>query len=334
MHGRAIGLAALIGLGAAGCTTLDPSESGHLVPRTVAEDPTLPAIEMNGSRFHLETFGNPSGPVIVFLHGGPGADYRGMLALGQRWGGFSLADEYYLVFWDQRGAGLSMRHGKEVLTLAQYDADLDSLVNRFSPGRPVILIGQSWGGMYATAYINRHPARVAAAVLIEPGPLTGATYERIEKDLFDLSLGSEWLNDLAWNSQFFTPEDHARMDYQLLLGMKNSQPRFHQRMEAPEPIWRIGAAAGRYLKEDGRNAEGIQVYDFTADLSRYTTPVLFIAGGLSEVLGEPLQREQVKLYPSASLVVIDQAGHDVHWSHAAQVLPHIRAYLDARKGAL
>lgn len=321
---------AVMALGA--CDAMDPGKSGYLVPRTVAEDASLPAIEMNGSRFHLETSGDPAKPVIVFLHGGPGGDYRSLLRMAEPHGGYRLTDEYFLVFWDQRGAGLSMRHEKDVLTLDVYTNDLNTLVDRYSPGRPVFLIGTSWGGMYATQYINEHPDRVAGAVLIEPGPLTGATYERIKGDLFDIDLGAEWLNDWAWSSQFLSPDDHARMDYERMLGLKDAQPRFHVSVDNPEPAWRMGAAASRYIQEDGQDANGKAVYDFTTNLSRYTTPVLFIAGSLSEVLGEPLQRDQVRKYPSASLRVVNGAGHDVNWTHTGEVLTAVRAYLTARRG--
>jgi len=323
---------ALTGLGATACDTMAPGDPGNLVPPTVAEDASLPAIEMNGSRFHLETFGNPANPVIVFLHGGPGGDYRSMLRMAERHDGYSLADEYFLVYWDQRGAGLSMRHDKDELTLDVYSRDLDTLVDRYSPGRPVFLIGISWGGMFATQYINQHPQRVAGAVLIEPGPLDGATMERLKGDMYDLDLGSEWLNDWAWNSQFLSPDDHARMDYERMLGLRDGQPRFHQSTVDPEPGWRLGAAANRYLMEDGQDGNGVFNYDFTTNLSAYVTPVLFIAGSLSEVLGESLQREQVLRYPSASLQVVDGAGHDVAWVKTAEVLTYIRAYLDARRG--
>ena len=133
---------------------MDPREPGYLVPPTVAEDASLPAIEMNASRFHLETFGNPTDPVIVFLHGGPGGDYRSLLRMGQRFGGYSLADDYYLVYWDQRGTGVSKRHDRDVLTLDIYTEDLNALVDRYAAGRQVYLIGHSWGGMYASQYIN------------------------------------------------------------------------------------------------------------------------------------------------------------------------------------
>lgn len=321
-------------LAAGACTTLDPGEPGNLVPPTVAEDPGLPAIEMNGSGFHLETFGHPASPVIVFLHGGPGGDYRSLLALGARVNGYSLADDYFLVYWDQRGAGLSRRHDRRTLTLDAYDADLDSLVNRYSPGRPVYLIGASWGGMYATEYINRHPDRVAGAVLIEPGPLDGATYEQVKDDMFDLDLTAEWLNDVAWSNQFLSPDDHIRLDYQRLLGLRESQPRFHQRKKNPEPMWRMGAAVNRYLQEDGQNGQGVADYDFTTDLDRFTTPVLFIAGSKSEVLGEDFQRKQMAHYPAASLEVVAGAGHDVNWTHPSEVLALVRDYLESVKGGV
>jgi len=324
---------ALVGFGVGACHTLDPGEPGNLVPRTVAEDASLPAIEMNGSRFHLQTFGDPTNPVIVFLHGGPGGDYRSLLRMGEEWDGRSLADEYFLVYWDQRGTGLSMRHDRDVLTVDVYINDLNTLIERYSPGRPVFLIGHSWGGRDATKYINEHPHHVAGAVLIEPGPLDGATFERIEGDLFDLDLGAEWLNDWAWNSQFLSPDDHARLDYERLLGLRDGQPRFHLRLDVdPEPSWRLGAVANRSIVEDGQDDHGVYVYDFTTNLSRYTTPVLFIAGSLNEVIGAAFQQEQLQQYPSASLRVVEGAGHDLNWTHTQEVLVHVREYLEARRG--
>ena len=73
------------------------------VAATVVDDASLPQIEINGVRLHAETYGDPSNPVIIVLHGGPGGDYRSQL------GARSLADTNFVVFYDQRGAGLSER---------------------------------------------------------------------------------------------------------------------------------------------------------------------------------------------------------------------------------
>ena len=322
-------LAALL---AAACDTLAPEEPGNLVQRTVAEDASLPAIDMNGSRFHLETFGDPQDPVVIMLHGGPGGNYRSMLSLAARHDGYSLADDHFLVYWDQRGAGLSMRHDEEVLTQATYLHDLHTLVERYSPDRPVYLVGVSWGGMYATYFINEYPHLVAGAVLIEPGPLDAATMERIEDDMFDLDYRAEWLNDYAWSSQFLSPDDHARLDYQMMVGARDAQPKFHTSRANPEPGWRAGAAANRYIAEDGQDGDGNWTFDFTTNLDAFTTPVLFIAGAWSEVLGESLQQEQVQHFPAASLVVLEGAGHDVAWILSAETAALIRDYLEQREG--
>jgi proline iminopeptidase len=329
---RWLPLAALAGLAAAACEPMSPNEPGALVPRTVVEDPTLPSVELNGTRLHVQTFGDPADPVIVFLHGGPGGDYRSALRLAERFDGRSLVDDHFLVFWDQRGSGLSARVGRGTLNIDQYIADLDAIVARYSPGRPAFLIGESWGGMFAAAYINEHPQKVAGAVLIEPGPMDGATMERLKDDITSFRLGSELLNDVAWSGQFLSGDDHARMDYERLLGMRDDQPKYHESKTNPSPSWRMGAAASRYIMESGQDGSGTFDYDFTTDLAAYTTPVLFIAGGLSEVLGPSLQEQQRLHFPHATLATVPGVGHDAAWVKTADVLAHINDYLAARRG--
>lgn len=319
----------------AGCSgLLDPEAPGNLVPGTVDDDPTLPAVELAGTRLHLQTFGDPAQPVIVFLHGGPGGDYRSLLTLKESYEGSSLADDHFLVYWDQRGTGLSRRHDKETLTLEQYLVDLLAVVDRYSPDAPVLLIGESWGGMFATAFIDRHPDRVRGAVLLEPGPLSHVYFDLVKDDLYDLDVGSEWLNDWVWSQEILAPDDHARMDYQRCLGIRDAQPRFHIQQDPASPFWRLGAAANRYITEDGMDDDGNAVYDFTAHLAAFETEVLFVASGLNEIIGRDFQAKQMSAYPSARLEVVEGAGHDFAWLKPAETLALIRDYiarLDAAK---
>jgi len=312
-----------------GCSgLLDPEDPGNLVPGTVDDDPTLPAIEIAGTRLHLQTIGDPSDPVIVFLHGGPGGDYRSMLVLAESYDGFSLADEHLLVFWDQRGSGLSRRHDKESLTIGRFVADLAALVDRFSPDAPVLLIGDSWGGMFATEFINQHPDRVRGATLMEPGPLSHEFFDLIKDDLIDMDMGAEWLNDWTWSQEILSPDEHARMDYQRCLGLQDSQPRFHIQKDPAAPIWRLGALANRCIEDEGMDNDGNAIFDFTANLAAFDTEVLFLASGLNEIIGRDFQARQRAVYPSATLEIVEGCGHDFHWVKPAETVSRIRNYID------
>ncbi len=317
------------------CDTVDPSEPGNLVPKTVAEgnnEHSGHMADINGSKLHIETFGNPNNPLIVFLHGGPGFDFRRLLRLKESYSNYSLADEYYLVFWDQRGSGLSERHEKEVLTKDVFAEDLRQIIDEYSTNGKANLIGHSWGGMFASMFINKYPEKVNGAVLIEPGPLTGSLFEEIKGELIDMNLFSEWLNDYAWNSQFLSSDDHARMDYQMTLVYKESQPKYHQALEIdPAPFWRLGVATSKYIQEDGMDSNGKMTFDYTSNLENYPTKVLFIASDKNEVIGKEFQRRQISFFENTELSVITNVGHDLDWLKPAEIVELTHNYLNEIK---
>jgi proline iminopeptidase len=51
------------------------------VAETVAQDPSIPHVTIDGVTYHAQTFGDPSNPVVITIHGGPGSDYRSILSL-------------------------------------------------------------------------------------------------------------------------------------------------------------------------------------------------------------------------------------------------------------
>jgi proline iminopeptidase len=146
------------------------------VPRTVQFDDSLPYTEINGYKYHTEIYGRPESTPVIMVHGGPGQGYDYMYPLKD------LSKDYRVIFYDQRGAGLSPRVDKKYLTLEQSQGDLDSIVDHFSNGGKVKLIGHSWGGMLVVSYLAIHPEKVSQAVVVEPGPLTpDAAREWVEK---------------------------------------------------------------------------------------------------------------------------------------------------------
>ncbi len=136
------------------------------VPRTVQFDASLPYTEINGYKFHTEIFGNPDAPTVIVVHGGPGGDFEYLKPLQ------ALAKDYRVIFYDQRGTGLSPRVDKNLLTMEQNLDDLKSVVDHFSNGKKVKLIGHSWGAMLVVGYLSKHPELVSQSVIVEPGILT------------------------------------------------------------------------------------------------------------------------------------------------------------------
>ncbi|MBN2519520.1 MAG: alpha/beta hydrolase [Bacteroidales bacterium] len=101
---------------------------------------------------------NKSNLFIILLHGGPGGDchtYNG----GISYFSDQLEEDLVMVYYDQRGSGISMgKYSSQDLTLDQYMKDLDLLVNLvfefYGPDISLFLMGHSWGGTLGTAYLT------------------------------------------------------------------------------------------------------------------------------------------------------------------------------------
>lgn len=135
------------------------------IPKTIEHDESLSFTKINGYKFHTKIVGQEHNKTVIVIHGGPGGDFRYLESLSE------LSKEYRVVFYDQRGSGLSPRVSSESLTLAQNLEDLHGFVEKFSKEEPAILIGHSWGAILATGYINKYPEHISHVVAVEPGML-------------------------------------------------------------------------------------------------------------------------------------------------------------------
>lgn len=301
----------------------DYSESGNLVPKTVDEDRTLPSVNVNGTLLHAETFGSNNNPMVVFLHGGPGADYRnGLNAKG-------LANEgYYVVFYDQRGTGLSQRHNKETFSIQTYLDDLSGIIEHYrsSSDQKVFLFGHSWGAMLTAAYINAYPQRIAGAILAEPGGLSKSLLDEYGETSRKLELFAEATNNVLYAEQFLSRNEHEVLDYKLGLQSPFSYVEGNNEgIEGPSPFWRNGAVSLNAMVDISEN-EG---FDFTTNLSAYSTKVLFIYGENNRSYGASFARKEASFFPEYEIAEIKDTGHEMiyfKWSH---VLPVVLPYLNS-----
>ncbi len=307
------------------CDILDPNKPGLLVPLTVDEDPSLPSIFVNGTQLHAETFGNPNDPMIVVLHGGPGGDYRALLNCSNL-----IADGFFLVFYDQRGSGLSKRHNKEVYTSVQlFIDDLDAVIKYYrKSGQEVILMGHSWGAMLATAYVNQHPDKISGVVLMEPGGFTWSDAKAYMNRFITLSVFNETINDVVYLDQFLTGSDHIKLDYKAALrNALTFAPGNKLGIAGPTPYWRAGAVCN---SASARIAED-HPFDFTTNLHQFTTKVLFAYSELNEAYGKAHAEKVSSAYPNVQLVRVNGTGHEIPYFGWDNLYPIAKTYLNSIK---
>lgn len=304
-------------------------------PRTTEYDETLPALSVNGIRLHLEVHGRPEAPTVIVIHGGPGLDYRYLLPLR------ALADEYQVVFYDQRGSGLSPRVPEAEISLQRFVDDLDAIGRSFSKAAPIRLIGHSWGAMLAAAYLHQHAERVSHAVLAEPGFLTPELGTRFLAELerrtvFSGAALAATLRAATGALRLHASDDDARLDF-----FFTEMSRF----QGPAPLsgyfcdrelsrgrtesWRIGARAMTTLLEAATDEEDRVILDLSAGPRAFPREVLLITGSCNEIIGPDVQRQHQRLFRNARLEVIEGAGHTMFGERPHESLRLIRDYFSA-----
>jgi proline iminopeptidase len=186
---------------------IDPVASGRL-----AVDPR--------HSMYWEECGRRDGPVIVFLHGGPGG---GCLPHHRR---FFDPAHWRIVLYDQRGAGRSSPSASVVdNTTWTLVSDLEKLRGHLGAER-MVLFGGSWGSTLALAYAQTYPHRCAALVL---RGIFLATQREI--DWFMHGMGRIFPEAREAFEGFLPPEE--RTD---LLG------NYHRRLVDPDPAVHLPAA--------------------------------------------------------------------------------------------
>jgi len=126
-------------------------------------------LQVNGIALFERRIG--SGPLVVVLHGGPGAHHDYLLPQYDR-----LATGRELLYYDHRGGGRSPVPRETPAGWQEHVADLEAIRGVLGLER-LTLCGYSWGGLLALLYYLEHAERVERLALVSPASPT-ATYRR------------------------------------------------------------------------------------------------------------------------------------------------------------
>jgi proline iminopeptidase len=272
---------------------------------------------------------------VVFLHGGPGvADLAGDAAyFGQ------LADDGFDVYvYDELGAGGSTRLADPTGYGLHRDAlDLEQIRRQIGAER-LNLIGLSYGGHLAAAYLAAHPERVRRMVLLSPrSPDPHDTSAAGVQSRLDLArrlrtyaavaaprplLAYALLQVNARDAHALFPDAEADARNDLTLDL--AEPSLHC---AGTRYRHTGyRASGFYRLQYPQSAAAPPIPDIRPRLAGDPTPTLIIKGQC-DYLSWRSAMEYRRLLPRSELWYLRGAGHNVYQDQPAAVLAAIRAFL-------
>jgi pimeloyl-ACP methyl ester carboxylesterase len=128
-------------------------------------------VKINGiEQWILIRSNNPAGEILLYLHGGPG---HSLVPFAHAATG-TLAQNFIVVYWDQRGTGMSLNDNipADTMTIAQFVDDTkkvtEYLKEKFHKDK-IFILGHSWGSVLGTLAVKKYPGDYYA--FISAGPV-------------------------------------------------------------------------------------------------------------------------------------------------------------------
>lgn len=243
--------------------------------------------------------GDPSLPPLIILHGlwGASDNWLRVAAL--------LESRFHVILPDCRNHGHSPHlpvHDYEVLC-----QDVEELIRSLHLHCKPFIAGHSMGGKTLMHLLLKDPAIAAKAVVIDVAPRPYTEYgihQRLLRFMNSPDLLSYNREELTRRIRTAFPEEKY---VQLILkNIRKQNHRFTWKINVPVLTENLAKIMG-WLEPTH---------------SRYTSPVLFIAGSLSAHLTSADEPSIRALFPEARFTAVAQAGHWIH-ADAPEQLAHL-----------
>jgi len=290
-----------------------------------------------GQNIYIKTFGSNIDKAIIFLHGGPGynsANFEATTAL-------QLADKgFFVIVYDRRGEGRSLNQNAK-FTFNETFEDLNAIYQKFNLTKAT-LIGHSFGGVIATLFTEKHPAKVQSIVLVGAPISLQATFKTIlsksksiyftKKDYVNLNYismlekmdttsiqYSSYCFGHAMQNGFYTPKtptEEAKTIYSNFRA-DSLMAKYASKMsyEAPQGFWENE----RYTTIDlTKNLKALQ---------NQKIPIYGMYGKEDGIYAESQVTELQNLIGSNNLKYFDICSHNVFMDQQAQFIEALKAWI-------
>lgn len=269
------------------------------------------ALGIRGINYQINEWGNPKDALIVYLHGFADTGSTFQFVVDE------FRKDWFVVAPDWRGFGGSVTDAR-TFWFADYLADLDHLLQHYSPDAAVTLIGHSMGGNVAGLYAGAMPERVARFVNLEGFGLS------------DSEPNDAPLRYRTWIERSRHPAEYSHRDSFAALAKAIRRKNRHMSSAQAEFVARLWAAedeAGRlrlHMNPAHKLPNPILYRRAEAEACwRNTTAAVLLVAGRDSDFGSP---EELP-YVQRKIAWIEEAGHMLHFEQPAALAQEIEEFL-------
>lgn len=254
--------------------------------------------DVNGVQLFYKTFG--SGPPLMCMHGGLGADHSSYLPQF-----LDLADQWTLILYDHRGNGRSRPIEWEGVTHATWAADADAL-REYLGYEKMSLLGHSYGGFLGQEYAARYPETLDGLVLL----CTAPALDYPETIAANAEARAKTPEAIAAVDEAFAPDPLARdEDFQDIMSRLGPlyfhQPDvFEDAVNSVMSDVKFSAAAWNHC-----SVECMPHFNTMETLPTIDVPTLVIGGADDWITPGDQSRRIHDALPNSELVIFEQSGH-------------------------
>ncbi len=281
---------------------------------TIGSEGTIPAA---GTELHYWTIG--SGTPVIVVHGGPGLGHYYLRPAMD-----ALADEFRLVYYDQRGTGRSPLGDLNRISIAGAVEDLGALLDGLAIERANIL-GHSWGADLAALFASRQPDRVRSLVVANPGPpfdqaqmmalMAEMQRRRTPEDMEEL--GRIEASPAVMNGEPGALEERVRVAY---------RPFFNDRAVADQVSYGFTEITAALYPEADRTFADLDAEAGMSGLRAINSPTLVLHAE-RDPIPAVFSRQVADAIPGAHYVVLEGVNHFAYVEDSDTFLEPVRAFL-------